>query len=221
MLTTAMVLENIIRNSPYISDALENNLINYCALARRLKPKVEKELLKKVTIGALIMALKRISKKIKPKLSFKKVTEEIPDLIVKSNLTEFTFSNSLNMIKNYQKLLSNLTDKNQFFLTFTQGIFETTVITGQELKEEIKVLFKNEVIILQYDHLSSITIKYSKEIIETPGFYAWILKTLAWEGVNVIEMVSTYREFTIILDNKNLEKAFSILKNLFQTKLTQ
>lgn len=218
MLTTTMVLEKIIRKSPFISEILNENLINYSALARRLRAEVEKELMKKVKTGAIIMSLKRLSKKIKSKQSIMQVLHHTPDMIVKSNLAEYTFSNSTSLIKSYRMLLMEIDTESQYFLTFTQGIFETTIITSRELKDTIKNIFKSEKVIAKYDNLSSITIKYSEEIVETPGVYYLILKTLAWEDINIIEFVSTYTEFTIVLDNRDLERAFSVLKGLFQQK---
>jgi len=41
-----------------------------------------------------------------------------------------------------------------------------------------------------------------------------ILKQLAWSNINVIEVVSTYTEFTVIIDNARIDTAFSVLKNL-------
>jgi hypothetical protein len=42
-----------------------------------------------------------------------------------------------------------------------------------------------------------------------PGVYSFILKALAWEGLNVVEVVSTLNEFTIILDDKAIDAAFA------------
>jgi hypothetical protein len=61
--------------------------------------------------------------------------------------------------------------------------------------------------------LSSITILLTKETVNIPGVYYSILKLLAWNEINVIDVISTYSELTIILSNNDIDKAFSILKN--------
>ncbi len=48
-----------------------------------------------------------------------------------------------------------------------------------------------------------------------PGVYSYILKALAWEGINVVEVVSTLNEFTIILEDKKIDSAFAVIKRLF------
>jgi hypothetical protein len=38
---------------------------------------------------------------------------------------------------------------------------------------------------------------------------------LAWSGINVIEVVSTFTEFTVILKDKEVDLAFSALKAMY------
>ncbi len=40
------------------------------------------------------------------------------------------------------------------------------------------------------------------------------MKVIAWEGINVKEVVSTTNEFSIIVAEEDIDKAFTILKNL-------
>jgi hypothetical protein len=46
----------------------------------------------------------------------------------------------------------------------------------------------------------------------TPGVYYSIFKQLAWGNVNVVDVVSTYTEFTVLFEFQNVDRAFSILK---------
>ncbi len=52
------------------------------------------------------------------------------------------------------------------------------------------------------------------------GIYGNILKALAWEGINVSEVVSTLKELTIVLEEKLIDAAFSIIKRLFWPALS-
>jgi hypothetical protein len=42
-------------------------------------------------------------------------------------------------------------------------------------------------------------------------YYA-ILKQLTWAGINVVEVVSTMTELTLLLEKTNVEKAFLVLR---------
>ena len=66
--------------------------------------------------------------------------------------------------------------------------------------------------------LSAITLILPKEAVFVPGVYYSVLKALAWEGINFVEVVSSYTELTIILQNSNVDRAFSVLKNLSNTR---
>jgi hypothetical protein len=40
------------------------------------------------------------------------------------------------------------------------------------------------------------------------------LKHLAWEGLNIVEIVSTANEFTVIFNQDDVDKAFKVLMQL-------
>ena len=217
MITIPEIVEDIIRKSPFIDQALYQKIINLSALARVIKPEVEKGVMKEVQLGAIIMALNRLSKKTqKMQKSQQKIFSSAPDLMVSSNLFEIALANSEFLIQKQKKLLDQINVRQNCFLTFTQGIFQTTIIASKELKNKIWAIFKGEKIISQLENLASITVQLPKGTEFIPGAYNFILKSLAWEGINVIEVVSTLNEFTIVLEDKNIELAFSNLKCLFK-----
>ena len=218
MITIPEAAEQIVKKSMFLREALLLGIVNLSALARRIKPEVEKITMKEVQEGAIIMALNRLSQKLRKRAERqKRVFGSAPDLIVRSNLMEISYSNSELLVLKQKKLLEK-PDVRQYFLTFTRGINETTIIASQELKEAVLEVFKGEKIISQINNLSSITILLPEGTAMTPGVYSYILNSLAWEGINVVEVVSTYNELTIILEDRNIDLSFSIIKRLFQVQ---
>ncbi len=215
MITIPEIVEKIVKKTPFLEESLCEGIINLSALARIIKPEIEKELYKKVKEGAIVMALKRLSIKTSNKVDIGKVFKNSPDIIVRSNLIEFTVANSGTLILKHQRLLETINSQRDYFGTITEGVFETTIIASTELKQEIEKIYQHEKIIFRFNNLSSVTIKLAEENINTPGVYYYILKPLAWEGINVIEVVSTSHEITLIIDANNVDRAFTILKNLF------
>ena len=215
MITILEVVESIVRKSLFLEEALSLGIINISALARSIKRDVEKELMKKVQEGAVVMALNRFQKKIKKKVEIqKKIFRNTPDLMVRSNLIEITYSNS-ELLVHKQKILLDQLSGRQYFITFTQGIHETTIIASKELEKKILKVFEEENVISRIDNLSSITVLLPEGTALVPGAYNYILKSLAWEGINIIEVVSTFNELTIILEDKYIDFSFSIIKRLF------
>ncbi len=216
MITIPETVENIIKKSPFLTESLSQGIINISVLARKITPEVENEVMNEIQIGAIVMALNRRSLRIQVKATEgKKLFSSAPDLMIRSNLIEITFMNSEFLLQNQRLLLERIEDRRNYFFTFTQGIYETTIIAGKELKPEITALFKDEKIISQFDDLSAITVLLPPGTTLIPGAYDFILKSLAWDSINIIEIVSTFNEFTMILKSIESDRAFSIIKRLF------
>jgi hypothetical protein len=216
MITVSEAAEKIVKRSRYLSEAMSKGIINTSALARYIKHELEQMVGKPVSEPALIMALNRLSTSITKPPVFKNVFKTPPDMIFRSNLIEITVNNTDTLIEKYPSLLK-LSDNNaKYFFTMTKGNFETTIIASKDLHDKIIDLLREETIASEFSNLSSITIRLPQEAIQTPAIFYFFLKSLAWEEVNIIEIVSAYLEFTIILEEKEVNKAFSILKSLFQ-----
>ena len=82
------------------------------------------------------------------------------------------------------------------------------------MKEKMETYFEREILIKRTDNLSSISIKLPEENVSIPGIYYFIFQKLSWEGINITEVISTSNEFTIVVDDKNVNEAFKIIKNL-------
>lgn len=215
MITVPEETKRIIERSRYLVEAMSKDLINYSSLARYIKPEVEKVLMKPVSEASIIMAIKRIAEDLKPKFAPLTIFSKTPEMIVRSNLVEFTLKNESSLRKKYKDLSQFYSDGQQYFFTLTEGVFETTIIVTSDLKDNIRSILKGEHILSEVQNLSSITIKLPKENVDTPGVYYFFLKSLAWEGINIIEIVSTPNEISLILDDKDINEAFAVLKSLF------
>ena len=214
MITVPEATKKIIERSRYLSEAMSKDLINLSSLARYIKNEVEEITFKKVSEASILMALKRLSENTKPP-TFKNVFTSMPDMIIRSNLFEITLHNSPSLLKIQQELVKACGSNQKYFFTMTKGLLETTIIASADLEDEVFPIVTGEEIVSQFSHLSAITIRLPKDVIDTPGIFYFLIKSLAWDGVNILEIVSTYLEFTLILEEKEVNHAFSILKSIF------
>ncbi|HED09837.1 MAG TPA: aspartate kinase [Caldithrix abyssi] len=212
MITVTDTIRQIILETPFLEDGLADGIINLSALARQMKPRIERELLKPTSESAILMALKRMLPDIR--LS-KKVVEtfnkDLSDITVRSGLCEYTFVKSATILEKRQQLMQTLRDRQDYFVTFTQGIHEITTILNSSLKPRITEIFAGEEQVSHLDDLAAITLQLTREMVHTPGIHYNILKQLAWQRINVIEVVSTYTEFNIILEKKQIDRSFKLL----------
>lgn len=211
MLTVPQAAEKIIKRSRYLTEALAKNIINSSALARYIRPELEKMLVKKVKSGAIIMAIERLKKTLKPEGKYQNVLETKPEITIHPDLSLLVISPS-----NLEKLIVSENNKNgQNFLLFSRGFLTSTVVFSSLQRMEVEKYLKKEDIIFSLDNLSSITLRLPSESINTPGIIYFFLKSLAWENINIVEVISSFLELTLIFDSKNINKAFELIQSIF------
>ncbi|HAO14699.1 MAG TPA: hypothetical protein DDE71_03935 [Tenacibaculum sp.] len=216
MKTIQEAVEITIRKTPFIEEALNEKLINVSSLAREILPDVSKLLKKDVKVGAVMMAINRLSpvNELRIRKNIKKLALDLGDVIVRSDLCDFTFKNTPSLLKEIAKILSKSADSNDYFLTVSQGIFETNIVISKNLQPFVEDIFKSEILINKVNDLASITIKLPKENLEQSGVYYFILKQFAWANIAVQEVISTTHEMTIVVKEEDVNETFAILMDL-------
>jgi aspartokinase len=96
----------------------------------------------------------------------------------------------------------------------SRGMFESNIIISTSEQESILKAFENETRIGLQDKLSAISIYLPKGNSKIAGLYYQIFKRLAWEKITLYEVVSTTNEFTIVVEDDLVDKAFSVIKRL-------
>ncbi|MDG0974587.1 MAG: aspartate kinase [Crocinitomicaceae bacterium] len=210
------ITEDIINRSPFLRESLTEELINVSALARKIKPEIEDIVKKEIKEGAIIMAIKRMSPGYyhRINLKIKNFMGTLGDFLVRSDLEDFTFENSETLTLRQSELMKSLNDDKDAFYTYCGGVNESTVITSTSISDKIREIFKKEKLKSHTSDLASITIKLPKVNTEISGIYYYILKHLAWEGINIVEVVSTANEFTAVVKSDDIDSAFSVLIQL-------
>jgi len=216
MRTIQEAVTAIINKTPFIEEALYDKLINVSSLARIIKPEVETMLKKEIKDGAIMMAINRLSPSsvLKTRRNIKKIALSSGDFIMRSDLCDYTFKNTPTLVQRISKLLNDIGNDNNNFLTISQGVFETNIVVSKKLKERIDEVFKDEIALWSITNLASITIKLPKSNIEQSGIYYFILKQLAWADISVQEVISTTHEITIVVKETDIKQAFSILMDM-------
>lgn len=215
-MTISTAIDEIIGLSPFLEEALTDGLINVSSLARQILPEVERLTHKKVQESAIIMAIHRrptvqsfrISKGIKAFMN------ELGDIIVRSGLSDHTFENSQTLHVCQRQLMEAVSQHKEAFCTISQGIYETTIVASTSFDDKIEMIFAREKRLAHKGGLSSATIRLPENNTEVSGVYYFLLKNLAWAGINVCEIISTSNEVSIIVSEQDVPRAFPILMNL-------
>ena len=216
MKTIATCVEEILISQPFLEDALTRNILNFSALAEELREPISKMLRKTVKSGAIMMALRRYSppKEMANKIKLNNVLKNLGDITVRSDISDYTFKNSNSLVHGHSKMLEVIKEDPHVFYTFTRGVHESNVLITSALKQYIEESYKDEICTTVQDNLSAITIGLPKENTKIAGLYYQFFKRLAWEGIALYEVVSTTNEFTILVEDEVVDKAFSAVKGL-------
>lgn len=203
----------MVRTTPFLEAALADGIINHSALARRLKRPIERALLRKVSEPAVMMALRRLG----PRLGRKTIRAARPEppmaeLTVRSDLIEFTYHRSATIRTQQRRLLARLERHPDAFVTYTQGVTQAMLIIGASFEPVVEEVFADEHRVAVLRHLAAVVIRLTPAVVKTPGAYYQILKQLAWQNVNVIDVVSTYTELTIVIEDSQVAVAFAALR---------
>ena len=216
MKTVSNCVEDILIAQPYLEEALSRNIINFSALAIELTEPISKMLKKDVKPGAIMMALRRYNPPValSNSVKMKRVIQNLGDITVRSNLTDFTVKNSETIIDNHATILERINQESKLFYTFTRGIHESNIIVSSSINDFIKEALNNEKMLAIQDGLSAISINLPQDNSKIAGLYYHFFKRLAWEGVVLYEVLSTTNEFTILVEDEFVDKAFAAIKKV-------
>lgn len=216
MKTIAAAVETYVKSKPFLVSALTQGIINLTSLSRIMQKDIQAQTEKAVRSGAIVMALKRLSTDLEFRSSYKiiKILKNIGDITVRSALIDFNFKVSDTLLSAQAKLLSQLQLSSENFYTSSRGVHECNIVVSEHLAPLVDKYLEHEECLHKQKNLSSITLKLPTENVSIPGIYYFVFQRLSWEGINIYEVISTSNEFTILINDEQVDKAFKVVKGL-------
>ena len=212
MISVIDALKKIIKSKPMIEESLKLGILNLSKFAELIQPEVENMLYKKVQKGALITALSRLQKE---DSSTFEINFQINDISMKAPISEIVYHGDQKKSEKISNLYHHFQQQQNHFLNIISGNTEIGIFVNSKYTNLVLDLFKKEKPIRIINNLVGVSLKFSEEFLEVPGVTYQVLKTITWEGINLVEIISTYTELTLILSQKDAQKAFSILSQNF------
>lgn len=214
------IVNYLIEQQPFLEEALAQGLINHNELGRKLKPQVELNLKKPVNETAVSMAVRRYSRQITGEVQVKnKIELDDADIIIRQGLFEFTVHKTPDTIKIVRKIYDIIELSPRDFLTITYGMYEITIVTNFRFKPELELLFDESSRKKIIDGLSALSLKLPEDASEGVGLYYIITKALAWNNVNIVEIISTWSELTLIIEDEKINLSHEVIQGLVEEKI--
>ena len=214
MVTVAHLVKKHVRENTFLLEAMSREIISFANLAEKLKPEIEKELGKKVKEAAIVMALRRYSEELD---SFDtKVTKKWQgEIVMRTNVIDFNVVKSPSLLSKLKQLYAIVDYDRGDTFNVILGNNEISIITNEKYENKIQQFLKGEKLLSKKADLVAVTlIFFDKTFFNTPGFIFTAVRKLAWEHVNIYEVVSTMTELTFILSKKDSMKAYNVLQEV-------
>ena len=194
-----------------VQDALGRRYGNYTAIARLIKPKVEKDLGHKVNFESLVTSVKRV----KPRLQL--AQGSIEAVLARSVINVRTDVAKLNLEKTKRSLESArniMATYQEEFLQISESNSAITMIFDQKLLEEILKKFNDDDVLDEQPDLAAIIVHSPTEIVRTPGVVLSIYTKIAENHVNIEDTVSCFTDTIVVIRMDEVARTFSTLADL-------
>lgn len=207
---TAALAKREIGDNPVLAGYLADGVINYSALARRMLPKLRLEN-PKASEESLAIALKRLKLENAPADDDAKRIIAGSQISARNGIAHMTFHKSRRVLEELLEISKRIDSEKEDVLLLNQGAGEVTVIVDEK---NVKMFSRCKGgLVESTGGLALITIREDgkakgKKSIEVPGIYAHFLNRLAQGGINVVEVVSTYSQVSLVVSERDLARAY-------------
>lgn len=208
MIKVSDVVLDSIKQDPAAYEAIQRGFLNFSAYASQIHSKVERQALKPVQLGTIVVALSRLSKQSET-IPPTAIEVHINTLNISSPLRDISFEKSLQLQKSLSRFLSE-TRPDSRFIAITSGISEITIICAEEYADSVLQVSPQPPKAMM-SNLAAITVSFSDSYLSIPNTIYSLLAPLAAQSINIVEIVSTYTELSIVIAQDELDTAISCL----------
>lgn len=211
-ISISRTVKDVIDDDLSLQDALSRKYGNYTAIARIIKPKVEKDLGRRVNFESLVTSVKRV----KPRFELAQ-TRGIEGVLARSVVnvrtdvaklsvekTKRTLEAARNMMASYQ----------EEFLQVSESNSAITMVFDQKLLASIHKKYNDDDILDEQSDLAAVIVHSPEEIVRTAGVVLAIYARIAENHVNIEDTVSCFTDTIIVIKMDEVARTFSTLTNL-------
>ena len=219
--SVAYYVKEIINRSPFISEMLIQEVISYSNLALFIKPKVESLYGSEVSSASIVMAIRRYTQDLKKMNHIEKKSSRIDyEIQMKTNIYDVNIKRSPSFISNVPTVYSLVKSESGDFINLSIGEYEIVITISDKYRGALDTILADENVINREDDMVALTISFKdNNFLETPGITYLATRKLAWENINIYEIVSTLNVLTFIIKKKDSLQAYGVLQAFFDEEL--
>ncbi|MDD2395081.1 MULTISPECIES: hypothetical protein [Sphaerochaeta] len=205
-------VKRIVDKSPFIHEMLINGILSFSNYASSIQGEVQKAYGKEVKASAIVMALRRYAEELRKGSHKKSVGNVEYGIVMKTNIFDLNLVRRDSFISKLGALYGQISTEKGDFLNITLGSHEVSLAVSEKYRSLVSELAKDEEVLHQMDDLVALSLVFTGDFLQTPGIVYEAVRHLAWEQINVIEIVSTMNELTFVIKREDSMKAFDVLQ---------
>lgn len=214
MVTVSHIVKKIVSGQPFVEEGLANGIINIANLAEQMQPKIEQELGKQIKLPAVVMALRRYADEIAEHRKKAAKFDYAGEILMKTSICDFTVVKSTSLMAKLKTIHNLVNFERGDTLNVILGNNEVSIVVSEKYMEKLIKFLSGEKILNKENNLVALTIIFTGDFVHTPGIIFNAVRKLAWENINIYEIISTMTELTFILNKKDSMKAYEVLQEL-------
>lgn len=214
------VVKVVLEKDTLVVLAIINKITSPRKVARRLMPDIAEELGYEPNIGSVAKVVERYVKTVEK--SGKLAGIDAGGLKRMLAKTQVTLRSDVAIVsvritpgvgKRLVKVLDYVHSKaDEPFLSVSYGKSYVTLLFDQSNHDKImKIVGKKNVVHSKKNH-AALSIINPPEVISVPGFAGHVFSILGMNGINIFEMLSSYNEGIMILNEKDANRGYGILR---------
>lgn len=214
MVTISHIVNKLVDERIYLHEALSNKIASYGSVAKHLKPEIEKELGKEVEHSAIVTALRRYAEKLTTRFNEVKFNTRSSEVNLKTHIIDINVIKTQELFDKLKRFYDLINFEKGDILHVIYGSTHVAIVTNERYKEKILKLLQNQKIKKIEEDLVALSFTVGKERIDKPGVLFKLTRSLAWENINVIEIISVNLDVTFIVNKKDAVKGYNALEKL-------
>ncbi len=219
MTTISHIVNKLVNDKIYLYEALSKKIASYGSVAKYLKPEIEKEIGKEVEHFAIVTALRRYSEKINGKFKDIKFNTKFSEINLKTNIIDINVLKTVDLFDKLKRFYDLINFDKGDILHIIYGRTHVAIVTNERYKEKILSLLQNQKIEKIEEDLVALNFTVGKERIDKPGVLFKITRSLAWENINIIEIISVDLDVAFIVEKRDAIRGYNALERLISEEL--
>jgi hypothetical protein len=201
-----------IESRPSIRDCLRYDIVNFTALARRIRAETGLE-----SQEAVEIACRRYRRQMQDGAAEEEKLREVlraSHMEIRTHVAAVTARGDLEFLERLVLGAERILSKRDRLVQLFQGSGAVTVLCDEEILAPILAAIPRPALLDVQRRLSAVIVRSSEDVLVTPRVLGFLAEAIGRAGINCVEMMSVYTDTLFVFRAPDAVRAFEVLSEL-------